>query len=77
MTVIQIGAIASALLAIVALITKLWNVINAIYALIYSLEQLKQTVKEQQVAITSLVDKMARLDWRVMNLEETREYYAA
>lgn len=69
MTLIELGALASALVAIITLITKLFNLISAIHQLIARLEFLQTEVNRQDLVQEQLLQLLNRFDKRLHSLE--------
>lgn len=69
MTLIEIGAMSSAAVAVITLITKLFNLIAAIQALIQRLDQLHQEVNRQQDIQAQITQRMNGQDSRLEKLE--------
>lgn len=69
MTIIEIGALASGLLAVITLISRIIKLITTIQSLITSIEQLQQDMKTGKERWEETTDKYIDLDQRVRRVE--------
>lgn len=70
MNLIEVGAIASSLIAIVTLITKLFNLITSIHKLIERLDVLQVKINHHEEIHAQLVQILKEHERRIMRLEQ-------
>lgn len=73
MTLIEIGAMSSAAVAVLTLITKLFNLIAAIQALIQRLDDLHHEVIRQQSVEKEVIVRLNRHEQRINHLEQLNQ----
>ena len=69
MTIIELGALASGLLAVITLISKIIQLITTIQSLITSIEQLQKDMKTGKEHWAAMAEKHVKLDQRVSQIE--------
>ena len=69
MTVIEIGAYASGILAIVSVLRQGWGLINHVQRLILTLEHMEQAMKDQMTINQTTQNMMSLLEERLESLE--------
>lgn len=73
MTIIEIGTTASALIAIITLITKLYHLIATLQKLMATIHYLEQQVVQLQQMLNQLIRNDDRQEQRILTLEVNRE----
>lgn len=69
MSIIELGALASATIAVITLITKLFNLISAIQQLIHRLDSLQNDVNNHEAVYKKMIQWLNHLDHRLIKVE--------
>ena len=73
MSLLEIGGLASATVAVITLISKLVNLITAIQSLILRIDEMQLEIEANKLVVKTIDDRLASMDLRITKIETLLE----